>query len=108
VANGIIKPLTCMNIQVANLTKKTIIIHPGQKLATMLRLNQAQVNAIHQAERLQKETASHNLTAEIELDLSETNLTQQQRDQLKKLIQSFSDIFRKQYRQLAHWAAAAK
>jgi hypothetical protein len=29
VANGIIKPQKSMNIQVANLTKKTIIIHPG-------------------------------------------------------------------------------
>ncbi|CAF4256571.1 unnamed protein product, partial [Adineta steineri] len=96
VANGIIEPQKTMNVQVANLTKRTIFIHPGQKLATMTRLNKAQVNAIQQTEKMNPETRFFDRTAELELDLTKTNLTQQQNEQLKKLIQSFSDIFRKQ------------
>ena len=96
VANGIINPHKCMNIQVASLTNKMIIIQPGQKLATMARLNKAQVNAIHRAEKVLKEAVSSNLSAETEVNLSETNLTQRQKDQLRELIQSFSDVFRKQ------------
>jgi len=88
VANGIIKPQRSMNVQVANLTKKTILIHPGQALASMTRLNEIQLNALHQAEVV-------NLTTGTEPDLSETDLIQQQKGQLKKLIKSFSDIFRK-------------
>jgi hypothetical protein len=96
VANGIIKPQKSMNVQVANLTKKTIIIHPGQALASMERLNEAQSNVLHQIEKTQQEGTSKNGATEIEPDLSNTNLTQQQQEQLKKVIQSFSGIFRKQ------------
>ena len=95
VANGIIKPQKSMNVQVANLTKKTIIIHPGQKLASMTRINETQSNVIHQIEKTQQEATSNNRTSENEPDLSETDLTQQQKGQVKKLIQSFSDIFSK-------------
>jgi hypothetical protein len=82
-----------MNIQVANLTKKTIIIHPDQALASMTRLNEAQSNVLHQIEKRQQEATSINRATENEPDLSNTNLTQPQQSQLKKLIQSFSDIF---------------
>jgi hypothetical protein len=96
VTNGIIKPQKLMNVQVANLTKKTIIIHPGQALASMSPLNEAQLKVLHQIEKTQQEATSINDTTENELDLSETNLTQEQKDQLKNLIKSYSDIFRKQ------------
>jgi hypothetical protein len=96
VANGIINRKESMNVQVANLTKKTIIIHPGQALALMTRLNQAQANVLHQIEKMQPEPTLNNWTTENEPDLSNTNLTQQQRGPLRELIQSFSDIFRKQ------------
>ncbi|CAF1048232.1 unnamed protein product [Didymodactylos carnosus] len=60
VANGVIKPQKSMNVQVANLTKKTIIIHPGQALASMTRLNEAQSNVLHQIEKTQQEGTSSN------------------------------------------------
>jgi len=96
VANGVIKPQKIMNVQVANLTKKTIIIHPGQALASMTRLNEAQSKVLHQIEKMHPVGIPNNGTIEIELDLSNGNLTQQQQEQLKKVIQSFSDIFRRQ------------
>ncbi|CAF1502254.1 unnamed protein product [Adineta steineri] len=96
VANGIIKPQKIMHIQVANLTKKMIMVHPGQKLATMTRLNKAQLNAINQLDEKPKQITSFNTTNETALDLSVTNLSQHQKDNLQKLVQSFSDIFRKQ------------
>ena len=96
VANGIIKPTNSMNIQVANLGKKMIIIHPGQALAIMTRLNEAQINAIQHLEKNEKPVITPETTAETQIDLSETKLTQLQRDQLKNVINSFSDIFRKQ------------
>jgi hypothetical protein len=96
VANGIINPKESMNVQVANLSKKPTIIHPGQALALMTRLNKAQANVLHQIEKTQQEATPSKSTIENEPDLSNTNLTQQQRGSLRELIQSFSDIFRKQ------------
>ena len=96
VANGIIKPQNLMTIQVANLTRKTIMVHPGQELAVMTCLNNAQLNTIHQTEVMHLESRTVEVKNETEPDLSETDLTQQQREQLKELIQSFSDIFKKQ------------
>ena len=96
VANGIIKPQNQMNIQVANLTRKTIMVHPGQELALMTYLNKAQLNTIHRTEVMHQESRAVEMKTETEPDLSETDLTQQQREQLKKLIQQFSDIFKKQ------------
>ena len=95
VANGIIKPQTLMHVQVANLTKKTIIIHPSEALAKMTRLNQEQLNVIHQTETTLPEEKVTIMTTEAEPDLSETNLTEPQKGQLKKLIQSFARIFEK-------------
>ena len=95
VANGMIKPQTLMHVQVANLTKKTIIIHPGEALAKMTRLSQEQLNVIHQTETTLQEEKVAIMTTEAEPDLSETNLTEPQKGQLKKLIQSFTHIFRK-------------
>ena len=95
VANGIIKPQTLMQVQVANLTKKTIIIHPGEALAIMTRLSQEQLNVIHQVETTLQEEKVAITTTEAEPDLSETNLTETQKGQLKKLIHSFTHIFRK-------------
>ena len=97
VANGIINPKNLMHVQVANLTKKTIIIHPGEALATMIRLNQEQLNVIHQTETTSKEEVIK-LTTEAGLDLSETNLTEPQKGQLNEVIQSFAHIFWKKGR----------
>ena len=85
-----------MNVQVANLTKKTIIIHPGQALARMTRLNQTQATVLHQIEKAQPGIMVNNCTTEKEPDLSNTTLTQPQQGLLREVIQSFSDIFRKQ------------
>ncbi|CAF5188751.1 unnamed protein product, partial [Rotaria magnacalcarata] len=46
VANGIITPRQHMTLQVANLTERAIIIYKNQPLATMTRLNQAQINMV--------------------------------------------------------------
>ncbi len=96
VANGLITPQKIMNVQVANLSKKTIIVHPGQALASMTRLNEAQLNALDEIENRQKENKLNNGKLDIEPDLSDTNLNQQQQQDLKKVLISFSDIFRKQ------------
>ncbi|CAF4391319.1 unnamed protein product, partial [Rotaria sordida] len=40
VTNGIINPQRDLEIEVANFTERTIMIHPGQALAYMKRLNQ--------------------------------------------------------------------
>jgi hypothetical protein len=96
VANGIIKPQRIMNVQVANLTRKTIIVHPGQALAAMTRLDKAQSNVLHQIDKVQPVETVNRDVKETEIDLSNSNLTQQQQDQVKELINSFSGIFRKQ------------
>ncbi|CAM4797928.1 unnamed protein product [Rotaria magnacalcarata] len=96
VANGLINPQEWMNIQIANLTIKLTLIHRGQKLAMLSRLNNAQINAICQAEKTKKGAMLSSSTTEIETDLSETNLTEKQKNNLKQLLQSFSDVFRKQ------------
>ena len=69
VANGIIKPQTLMHVLVANLTKKTIIIHPGEALAKMTRLNQEQLNVIHRTETTLQEEKVAIMTTEAEPDL---------------------------------------
>jgi hypothetical protein len=91
VANGVIEPKESMNIQVANLTKRTIIVHPGQALASMTRLNEAQANVLHQMEKIQQKSTSTSCALEIEPNLSNSNLTPPQQLQLKEVIQSFSD-----------------
>jgi hypothetical protein len=96
VANGIVQPEEVMNVQVANLTKTMIIIHPNQKLATISRLNRNQVDVLNQLETKPIQTLSPTAPPEIEFDLTNTTLTQQQEDAIRKLIHSFSDIFRKQ------------
>ena len=91
VANGIIVPRRDLNIQAANLTKGTIIVHVGQPLALMTRMNQMQINAVSQ-----KKT-SNNVFILVneanEPDLSDTDLDNKQKKQLLELAQSFPDVF---------------
>ena len=47
VANGIISPNDNLQIQIANLSKATIKVSVGQKLAIMSRMNYEQINAIN-------------------------------------------------------------
>lgn len=94
VANGIIKPQDVMDIQVANLSKRMIIIHPGQALASMARLNTAQINILNQIEILQHKLPLAQQSMLTKLDLSETNLNEEQKSQLRNVLQSFSDILK--------------
>ena len=96
VANGLISPQKIMNVQVANLSKRTIMIHPGQALAEMTRLNKAQLNVLNELENTQQEEKLKQEKLDVIPDLSDTNLNQQQQEDLRKLIMSFSDIFTKQ------------
>jgi transposase InsO family protein len=95
VANGIITPRKDMIIQVANLTNKTIMIHVDQPLATMARLNQTQVNMIHQAKTL-LQTQMPQATSETEPNLINTDLNEYEKQQIRKLIQLFPDVFSEQ------------
>ncbi|CAF3396631.1 unnamed protein product, partial [Rotaria sp. Silwood2] len=89
--NGIINPQRILEIKVANLSERTIIIHPGQALAYMKRLNQIQLNLISQ-----KDLTSNNPRQSIkttEPNLTETDLNDIQKQKLSDLIQAFPDVF---------------
>ena len=91
VANSIIVPWRDLNIQAANLTKRTIIVHVGQPLALMTRMNQMQINAVSQ-----KKTSNNVFILANEAnepDLSDTDLDNKQKKQLLELAQSFPDVF---------------
>ncbi|CAF1366423.1 unnamed protein product [Rotaria sordida] len=67
------------------------MIHPGQALAYMKRLNQIQLNLINQ-----KDLTSNNSKQSIkttETDLAETDLNDIQKQKLSDLIQAFPDVF---------------
>ncbi|CAF4264478.1 unnamed protein product, partial [Rotaria sordida] len=91
VTNGIINPQRDLEVEVANFTERTIMIHPGQALAYMKRLNQIQLNLINQ-----KDLTSNNSKQSIkttETDLAETDLNDIQKQKLSDLIQAFPDVF---------------
>ncbi|CAF4231076.1 unnamed protein product [Rotaria sp. Silwood2] len=95
VANGIIRPKEHMTLQVANLTERTIIIYKNQPLATMTRLNQAQINMV-QHEKMRSTTKQAAPTAGSELNLTNTDLDEDQREKIKQLILKFPDVFNEQ------------
>ena len=82
-------------LPVANLTRKTIIIHINQRLATMTRLNRTQINMIQHGT-----TAPSNMQSEPTLDdepnLIDSELTVQQKPKLEQLIRTFPEVFNKQ------------
>ncbi|CAF1253603.1 unnamed protein product [Rotaria sordida] len=91
VANGIINPQRNLEIEVANFTGRAIMIHPGQALAYMKRLNQIQINMINQ-----KDLTSNNSKQSIkstEPNLAETDLNDIQKQKLLNVIQEFPDVF---------------
>ncbi|CAF1521526.1 unnamed protein product [Adineta ricciae] len=90
VANGIIELRKSMSIQVANLSKNTIVIQPKQALASMARLNDIQSNTLHQIDNVSDRST---LTAAKDFDLNDANLTESQKNQMKRLLTSFPDVF---------------
>ena len=48
VGNGIMNPQKNLQIQAANISGRTIMVHVGQPIAIMTRLNHVQVNMINQ------------------------------------------------------------
>ena len=95
VANGIITPREDMVIQVANLTDRTILIHVGQRLATMTRLTQSQINMIQQGSS-SLENAVVKPISDVEPDLGNNHLTNHQKEKIKHLIETFPDVFSEQ------------
>ncbi|CAF4673584.1 unnamed protein product, partial [Rotaria socialis] len=95
VANGIIAPNQYITLQVANLTKRTIIIHPNQPLATMTRLNQSQINMMQHG-KISSTSNQTKLTAENEPNLINTDLDEHQKKEIRKLIHTFPDVFNEQ------------
>ncbi|CAF0913458.1 unnamed protein product [Didymodactylos carnosus] len=92
VANGVISPCDDLFIQVANFSRSSMIIHQHQKLAYMERMNQNQVNVVNLSS-----TAKENLSkTEINscIDLSQTGLDSKQKCLIKKLIESYPEVFR--------------
>ncbi|CAF2960927.1 unnamed protein product [Rotaria sp. Silwood2] len=90
-ANGIINPRKNLEIEVANLTERTIRIHPGQALAYMKRLNQIQVNSINQKD-LSLSNSKQSMKT-IEPNLTETDLNDIQKQKLLDAIRAFPDVF---------------
>ncbi|CAF4490220.1 unnamed protein product [Rotaria magnacalcarata] len=95
VANGIIAPNQYITLQVANLTKRMIIIHPNQPLATMTRLNQSQINMMQHG-KISSTSNQTKLTAENEPNLINTDLDEHQKKEIRKLIHTFPDVFNEQ------------
>ena len=91
VANGIISPQKNLQIEIANLSERPIIVHPGQALGYMKRLNQSQVNFINQRDNTVDNTKSIGNTTKPKLD--ETDLNPLQKQELLKIFSEFSDIF---------------
>lgn len=67
-----------------------------QILAYMIRCNATQLNMLNQIEMGQKKLSSSETTISEELNLSETNLNEDQRRKLKDLVKVYYDVFRKQ------------
>ncbi|CAF4954187.1 unnamed protein product, partial [Rotaria socialis] len=83
VANGIIAPSQYITLQVANLTKRTIIIHQNQPLANMIRLNQSQINMMQHG-TTSSTINQTKLTGENEPNLINTDLDEHQKKEIKK------------------------
>lgn len=91
-ANGIITPHTYMTLQVANLTNKMIIVHTNQPLAKMTRLNEIQINAIQQGNKIFN-ADNRQMTLDSELDLTNTELNNDQKEKVRQLIKEYPDVF---------------
>lgn len=92
VANGITTPRKQMILQVANLTDRTMMIHVNQPLARMSRLNQLQINMIQHGTASATEGGDRTLISD-ELNLSDTDLNENQKEQINQLIRTFPDVF---------------
>ncbi|CAF1300153.1 unnamed protein product, partial [Didymodactylos carnosus] len=88
VANGILTPQPHLCIEVANISRKHIYISPGQKLATLERLDERQINLLEHINRIPVEQEGDTLP-----DLSCTELTGQEKKQLQTLIEQFPKVF---------------
>ncbi len=93
VANGILSPKKNLWIQTANLSKATITILAGQKLAIMSRMNLNQINSINHLTTANAQQTHHRSNINDTIDLSNTDLSNDQKEQLQQLIKKYSDIF---------------
>ncbi len=86
VANGILSLNNNLRIQTANLSKVTINILVGQKLATMSRMNYKQINAIKHLKKVNTEQTKERNTEDVEINLSDTDLSNDQKKELQELV----------------------
>ncbi|CAF1425819.1 unnamed protein product [Adineta ricciae] len=93
VANGIISPKEHLQIQTANLSKATIIISAGKKLATMSRMNPQQLYAINHLTTANNKQATTINETKHNVDLSNTDLTNDQKEKLEELLEKYPDVF---------------
>ena len=94
VANGIISPRENLWLQTANLSKSMITILPGQRLAIMSRMNLKQINAInHSTITTNTQQELNEINTNQTVDLSNTDLPNEQKEQLQQLIRKYSDVF---------------
>ncbi|CAF2097926.1 unnamed protein product, partial [Rotaria magnacalcarata] len=92
IANGILSPAKNLCIQAANLSKATITILAGQKLAIMSRMNIKQLNAINHLTKANVKQAPDTRDDNV-MDLSNTDLSNDQKTQLQQLVKPYPDVF---------------
>lgn len=92
VANGIITPQRQMFVQVANLTNKMAMIHTNQPIGLMVRLDQTQIHMIqHGTQTIESDSLQARNTEEP--NLSNTNLSAEQKQQLREVIMRYPEVF---------------
>ncbi|CAF1481864.1 unnamed protein product [Rotaria sordida] len=94
VANGILSPKKNLWIQTANFSKSTITILAGQRLAIISRMNLKQINAInHLTTTTNVQQTQNESNINDTINLSDTELSNDQKNQLQQLIKKYSDVF---------------
>jgi hypothetical protein len=93
VANGILLPNKNLRIYTANLSKATIKISVGQKLAIMSRMNFKQINAINHWTTTNIKQVENESKDDVTINLSNSDLSNDQKKQLQQLVNKYSDVF---------------
>jgi hypothetical protein len=93
VANGILSPKKELQIQAANLSKATIIIPAGQRLAIMTRMNIQQINTMNHLATTNVKQPQQSNEENDTIDLSNTDLSSDQKKQIQQLVKKYPDVF---------------
>ena len=93
IANGILIPRENLRIQITNLSKATITILTGEKLGIMTRMNGKQINAINHSTTGNIKGKSESSKEENTIDLSDTDLSDDQKTRLQRLVNEYPEVF---------------